>query len=338
MKMIILVLGILLSIQPAYGEFPKPIEMTEMTEYKRSEGDFFYAHQNAAWIIYEVPVSTISKVLGEKLSHLKLEPVTFNDPEVGYILVKPMVFMAQFGLQTKDVPGTSSTTEVETTVLVKPKGSTQAIKSLNEFINGDHKQNEIGQYRVDVLADHEIAVAAGRKNFGEHKFLGSFEYDFTTPNNSLGFSQRFEMNMTAYTWQNASKKESKMFKIKMVLEHEESKANFSPETIYSSFPPEPVENTQTLGGYRYYQNKNFSVFRINQYDNRVHIEFGEAAGGSPLKPVPPFGNAKPIAGSEHWPVQMVNTMEALLRNADPKAVIRYKTKPAEFETKPFEVK
>ena len=60
--------------------------------------------------------------------------------------------------------------------------------SFSDFLRGSHA-NAVGQYRLDVLCDNEVAVAAGRKNFGEHKYLGSFEYNYPTANQNVGAAQ-----------------------------------------------------------------------------------------------------------------------------------------------------
>jgi hypothetical protein len=304
---------------------------------KTNQDDFFYAQQTQLWIFFKVPKSVIYQEVGENLDSLGFELASFEDNDVGYVALKPMVFMAEFGEQTAAIPGTSASTEVEFTVLVQPKGQhpTEHI-TFNDYLNGRATSTKIGQLRLDVLCDGEVAVAAGRVKFGEHKFLGSFEYSYPTPNQVVGSAKPFSLDMTAYTWNGAGKSAQKMFRIQANLQGaRSSSATFSPELLFSAFPPEPQAGItqQSVGEYRYFDNHNFTAFTSSQ--STFTLTYGDAAGATALKPVAPFGDGQAIPGSESWPKDMVAQMKALIGDRQPAGFLLYLTPQAEYETKPF---
>ena len=309
--------------------------------HKAQVEDFFYAQQTSLWIFFKVPKYIIRKQIGSTLDKLGFEVARFEDASVGYVIVKPMVFMAEFGYQDALVPGTSASTEVELTVLVQPKNNpSKQIAVFDDFLTGRVKYSGIGQLRIDVLCDHEIAVAAGRKNFGEHKFLGSFAYSYPTPNNQLGTTQAFSLDMTAYTWKGSGQSERKMFQIQAKLKGlKPTTSQFSPELLYSAFPPEPeIGITQkAVGEYRYYDNSHFRAYSSLPADSSVEISFGDTGGAEPLKPAPPFGDGKAIHGSEKWPKEMVERMKALIVPEDAAGFLLFKSPAAEYEIRPFEI-
>lgn len=323
------------------GGWPYELAASEIPTHKEQVEDFFYAQQTSLWIFYRVPKEVVQKQIGENLENLKLDLVSFeNESEFAYLILKPMVFMAEFGGQTASIPGTSASTEVEFTALVRPKKNNgESVPTFRQFLAGNVKSASIGQLRLDVLCDGEVAVAAGRKNFGEHKFLGSFEYEYSTPNNQLGSTAPFSMKMTAYTWQGAGVEEKKMFQVKVDLKGLPAiTTKFSPEILYSALPPEPQAGIrqQTVGEYRHYDNANFKVFDAQA--SKVQLSYGNAKGAEILRPVAPFGDGMPIAGSENWPTDMIDRMKNTLSQGEVAAYLLYRSPSAEYESKPFEVK
>jgi hypothetical protein len=331
------VLGILLG----FSTFATAAQKSRLPTHKTQAEDFFYAQQTSLWVFFKAPKEIIRKQIGETLDKLGFEIVTFEDPNMGYVIVKPMVFMAEFGYQDATIPGTSASTEVEFTVLVQPKKNpNKQLGTFDDFISGRTKGSSVGQLRIDVLCDHEIAVAAGRKNFGEHKFLGSFTYSYTTPNNQVGKTQPFTMDMTAYTWKGAGIPERKMFQIKAKLDGLKPAASqFSPELLYSAFPPEPqIGVTQkAVGEYRFYNNSHFRTYATFSTAGSVELSFGDVKGAEPLKPAPPFGDNKPIPGSEVWPQEMVEKMKELVSPENAVGFLLFKSPSAEYEIRPFEI-
>lgn len=309
--------------------------------FKKNPEDFFYAQQTSAWIFYKVPQEVIFQQIGNTLDTLGFALASFEDSSVGYVVVKPMAFMAEFGIQSASVPGTSASTEVELTVLVYPKKKKPAssVGTFEDFLAGrGEKEGGVGQLRLDVLCDDEIAVAAGRKNFGEHKYLGSFEYDYTTPNQTLTAPKPFTMDMTAYTWRGAGQPERKMFRFQVsVKDLQPLTSRFSPEYLFSSFPPEPDANipTRAVGEYRYFDYRTFVAFVPNDTEIKVDLSFGDVQGAEQLAPIPPFGDGQPIPGSEKWPQDMVARMKGMLPHGKVVGVLVYQSPPAEYETKPF---
>jgi len=315
-------------------------QKSQLPTHKTQAEDFFYAQQTSLWVFFKASKENLRKQLGDTLDKLGFEIATFEDPNLGYVIIKPMVFMAEFGFQDATIQGTSASTEVELTVLVQPKKNpTKQMGTFEDFISGRTKDSSIGQLRIDVLCDHEVAVAAGRKNFGEHKFLGSFTYSYTTPNNQVGATQPFNMEMTAYTWKGAGQLDKKMFQIKAKLDGLKStNSQFSPELLYSAFPPEPqVGVTQkAVGEYRFYNNSHFRSYATAAASS-VEISFGNANGAEPLAPVPPFGDNKPIPGSEVWPQEMVARMKELISPENVVGFLLFKSPSAEYEIQPFEI-
>jgi hypothetical protein len=309
--------------------------------FKINPEDFFYAQQTSLWIFYKVPKDVIRRQIGGALDSLGFEIASFEDQNSGYLVLKPMVFMAEFGFQTATIPGTSASTEIEFTVLVYPKNGKPSSKgSFDDFLRGKINQSTIGQLRLDVLCDHEIAVSAGRKNFGEHKFLGSFEYNYPTPNQNIGGPKSFGMNMTASTWQGAGKPERKMFQLKVDLNGlTPTSSQFSPELLFSSFPPEPQSGIrqQAIGEYRYYNNSHFQAYAAAMTESKVELSYGEAQGAEPLKPAAPFGDGKAIPESENWPKEMVERIKNTLSEGSVAGYLLFRSPPAEYETKPFEI-
>ncbi|MEI6399312.1 MAG: hypothetical protein WCO71_11125, partial [Pseudomonadota bacterium] len=298
---------------------------------------FFYAQQTQLWIFFKVPKSVIYQEVGENLDNLGFDLASFEDDDVGYVALKPMVFMAEFGSQTAAIPGTSASTEVEFTVLVRPKGERQTQRiTFSDYLNGRATSAKIGQLRLDVLCDGDVAVAAGRAKFGEHKFLGSFEYSYPTPNQVVGNPKPFSLDMTAYTFNGAGLASKKMFRIQASLQDARpTSATFSPELLFSAFPPEPQAGItqQSVGEYRYFDSRNFSAFSANR--TKFKLTYGDAEGATALKPVQPFGDGQPIPGSESWPKDMVSQMKAIIGDRQPAGFLLYLTPPAEYETNPF---
>ncbi len=313
----------------------------DIPTHKQQPEDFFYAQQTSLWIFYKVPKDLVEKEIGSTIDRLNLELVNFkNDKDFAYLILKPMVFMAEFGSQTATIPGTSASTEVEFTVLVQPKTKNpEEAPTFRQFLTGSKKSKSIGQLRLDVLCDGEVAVAAGRKNFGEHKFLGSFEYEYTSPNNQVGKTSPFSMSMTAYTWKGAAVEERKMFQVKADVKNLQAlNTKFSPEVLYSSFPPEPQGDAKqtTVGEFRHYDNSNFKAYMADT--SNAELSFGLAKGAEQLKPVAPFGDGLAIAGSENWPLDMVERMKATIAQSKVAAYLLYRSPSAEYESKPFEIK
>ena len=66
----------------------------ELPTYKKNPEDFFYAQQTSLSIFYQVPKKTIRQHIGDTLDSLGFEIASFEDDSVGYLVLKPMVFIS----------------------------------------------------------------------------------------------------------------------------------------------------------------------------------------------------------------------------------------------------
>lgn len=154
------------------------------------EADFFYAQQTCLWIFFAVPLTVLDEHLQSQstsnISALGFAPAVFaNDATVGYVVLKPMFFTAQYGKQRSGEPGFSFTSDLELAVLVALEPRQQVTGTFSTFLRDPARSApKVGQYRLGVISDNKIAVDKGRANFGEHKFMGKFLYDYATPNNT----------------------------------------------------------------------------------------------------------------------------------------------------------
>ena len=251
-----------------------------------------------------------------------------------------MVFTGEFGFQSATIPGTSASTEVEFTVLVYPKSkSTPRAAKFEDYLLGKTAPGTVGQLRLDVLCDDDVAVSAGRVKFGEHKFLGSFEYNYPTANANVGSAKPFSLDMTASTFQGAGVASHQIFRIRANLAGlSPLRSGFAPELLYSAFPPEPQEGViqKAVGEHRHY---GFALQAFLPTANHpgVELNFGDAQGAQALKPVAPYGDGVAIPGSENWPSQMRDRMKGLLTDSPVAGYLLFQPRPVEYETKPFEL-
>lgn len=316
----------------------------KIPDAKNHDYEFFYGHQTLLNIYYETDKQDVLSEVGAILDKLDLELVNFGDKDKAYLVLKPMVYMATFGNQTPKLNGTQATSEIEFNVLVHPKSRRQPEISFKQFMRLKTVGN-IGGLRLEVVADGEIAVAAGREVYGEHKFLAETTYSFPTPNNLVVGRREslypFYFNMSAYTWKGLGEEHKRILTLKADLEGaKEIKTRKVVELNYSSFPQEPLTATtaKTVGVYRRFRPTIFKAYLANERKKHIAIDYGEAEGGEVLDSVDFFGVAKPVPGSEHFPKQMVQRMKILLQNAKVIGFHLYKTPPTEFESLPFEIK
>jgi hypothetical protein len=76
------------------------------------------------------------------------------------------------------------TREVEFNVYVYPESRLPAVPlmSWQDYLRGRDQTKTIGGFRLHVPCDNPIAVQAGQDNFGEPKWLASFQYSLPSPN------------------------------------------------------------------------------------------------------------------------------------------------------------
>ena len=76
------------------------------------------------------------------------------------------------------------TREVEFNVYVYPESRLPAVPlmSWQDYLRGRDQTKTIGGFRLHVPCDNPVAVQAGQQNFGEPKWLASFQYAVPSPN------------------------------------------------------------------------------------------------------------------------------------------------------------
>jgi hypothetical protein len=76
------------------------------------------------------------------------------------------------------------TREVEFNVYVYPESRLPAVPlmSWQDYLRGRDQTKTIGGFRLHVPCDNPVAVQAGQQNFGEPKWLASFQYSVPSPN------------------------------------------------------------------------------------------------------------------------------------------------------------
>jgi hypothetical protein len=317
------------------ADAPAP-EITAFPTVKAHDEDFFYAQQTCFWTFFRTPLAAIQGSVGPLLEGLALTPVAFETSDYGYVVLKAMAFTGEFGRQTADIPGLGPSSEIELCLLVRPAGAGGDAGNFADFLRGKRRPAGVGQLRLDVVCDDEIAVSAGRTKFGEHKYLGSFELDYPTANAVTGSMPAFSMTVAVSTFHGAGKAESLIVKFRADTAGLTAEpAAFSPELLYAAFPPEPAagQKQQAIREQRLYN----APFKAFLGKTGFSMELGAAGGAAALSPKAPFGDGKAIAGSETWPGQLRDRLKALTAADAVAGYLLFQPAPVEYETKPIPV-
>lgn len=88
------------------------------------------------------------------------------------------------------------TVEVEFNIVSYPASREPGVPklSLKDFLAGQDLTKTIGNYRLHVAADDEMAVKAGKKFYGEAKFYATFEYEVPDLNSPDTTTWQFTCN------------------------------------------------------------------------------------------------------------------------------------------------
>lgn len=142
---------------------------------------FNFAFLTSLEVFYLVPKEVVSPYLSEE----DLLPVVFeNKALVNYnFQMYASAFSAGMNAPTDEwlESGINITHELELNIIVKPRNS-RACPTFEQFILGDEQSRTIGNYRIFVPCDNEIAIAAGKACYGEPKFKTSFRMNLASPN------------------------------------------------------------------------------------------------------------------------------------------------------------
>jgi hypothetical protein len=138
---------------------------------------FFYGSLSLVWTYYWVDAALVEPYL----KGTRLTPAQFADPaSKGKVLVS-LNFQNYGSLLSMAV---STVNEIEFNVHVYPteRAAEVPVLSLADYLRGQEQTKLIGEFRLHVPADNQIAVEAGVTVFGERKFLTSFTYMVPSPN------------------------------------------------------------------------------------------------------------------------------------------------------------
>lgn len=133
---------------------------------------FYYASLTTYWVYYQVEPQLLRQYVGADYV-----PAVIGG--TGLVVVNPQLYTSLLGTEQE------GTTETEFNVVVVPRASAglaPTTLSLDDYLAGADQTKLIGNLRLHVACDDKIAVDAGKKVFGEPKFVTTFSYTVPTPN------------------------------------------------------------------------------------------------------------------------------------------------------------
>ena len=171
----------------AYPPLPKsvtiPIYQTTSTKVGEAQvpptTPFYYAGIRSLWIYWQADLGVCEEFVGP----LGMIPASFDGK--GLVNINFFNAAALYGQGQPGNPGVGGFNETEVNVVAYPKQSQGKVPALtleDFLINGDQTKR-VGNYRVWVACDNEIAVLFGRAIFLENKFLTSYTYNVPSLNN-----------------------------------------------------------------------------------------------------------------------------------------------------------
>jgi len=142
---------------------------------------FYYSSLTNIDVFYLVPIERARKFLNDPA----LEVADFH----GFAIVSYnfQLYTGQFsaGVDTPvdkwPTSGASITQELELCIVVHPKWGKPEV-SFEQFVLGDEQTKILGNHRVFVPCDSDIAIAAGKTLFGEPKFKTTFKMNLPSLN------------------------------------------------------------------------------------------------------------------------------------------------------------
>jgi hypothetical protein len=135
---------------------------------------FYYSSLSNCEILYLVDAA----VAASYLQGTGLELATFDGKAC--VSFNHQLYTAQFP------SGASITQEIELNILSYPAslGGMVASVSFEQFVLGDEQSKILGNHRVWVPCDADLAIKAGKELFGEPKFKTSFTISIPSPNDT----------------------------------------------------------------------------------------------------------------------------------------------------------
>lgn len=195
-------------------------------------GIFNYGSLQSMMVFFSVPVSVVRPLL----AGTGLEPGVFD----GKALVNlNFERYASFGSTYSSVVN-----EVEFNAVVFPKykGGQEPSLTVAEYLSGFDQSKTYGNYRVNVPCDSEVAVKAGSQQYGEVKFVASFNFAVPDVNDSNAKSNVTTWSIRCYSTPKSPKTQLPyIFDLKVNT----NVANM-PAQLISSFSPVPAYANLTV--------------------------------------------------------------------------------------------
>lgn len=138
---------------------------------------FFYGSLSLLWTYYWVDEQLVAPYLQDT----RLRCAAFSDPAAKGKTLVSLNFQNYGALLSMAV---STVNEVEFNIHAYPEANENDVPviSLADYLRGQEQTKLIGEFRLHVPADNQIAVEAGVTVFGERKFLTTFTYNVPSPN------------------------------------------------------------------------------------------------------------------------------------------------------------
>lgn len=145
---------------------------------------FYYSSLSNCEVLY----LTDAAVAGRYLEGTGLELATFEGKAC--VSFNHQLYTAQFP------SGASITQEIELNILAYPSALANIVASVSfeQFVLGDEQSKIIGNHRVWVPCDADLAIKAGKELFGEPKFKTSFTISIPSPNDPTATTWSFTCN------------------------------------------------------------------------------------------------------------------------------------------------
>jgi hypothetical protein len=142
---------------------------------------FYYAGIQSIWLYFEAELQDLDDFL--KPFKMDVAPVDFNG--IGLVTINFFNAVALSGVGQPGNRGTAGFNETEVSIIACSKKQRDKVPRMeyDEFLKQGDQTKRIGAFRVWVLCDDPIAIAAGRQLFFENKVLTPYDYNVPSLNN-----------------------------------------------------------------------------------------------------------------------------------------------------------
>ena len=149
---------------------------------------FYYSSLSNVVVHYLVDKERVRPFFEGKFENSGLRPALFHGKaSVSYNF---QVYTAFFSAgvdapQSKWFSSASSVTqELELNIVAYPKGRADSVPNItfDQWLTGEDQTKLLGNHRIFVPCDSDLAISAGEELFGEPKFKASFKLNLPSPN------------------------------------------------------------------------------------------------------------------------------------------------------------